>query len=57
MQELDEQYKRDSDLQSIDGGGGNKKKAQIKYLGGNYVVHTGPRGGKYIKHLGNKVYI
>lgn len=40
--------------------GGNKKKSKeetVKYLGGNYKVYTGPRGGKYIMHQKNKVYI
>jgi hypothetical protein len=34
-----------------------KKEETVKYLGGNYKVHTGPRGGKYIIHQKSKVYI
>ena len=41
--------------------GGNNKKTKkqesVKYMGGNYKVYTGPRGGKYIMHKGSKVYI
>jgi hypothetical protein len=40
--------------------GGNKKKSNqknVKYMGGNYKVHIGPRGGEYIMHKGSKVYI
>jgi len=36
----------------------NKKTDQKHmYQGGNYDVHIGQRGGKYIMHKGNKVYI
>ena len=42
-------------------GGKNNKKTKkqetVKYMGGNYKVYTGPRGGKYIMHKGSKVYI
>ena len=34
-----------------------KKQESVKYMGGNYKVYTGPRGGKYIMHKGSKVYI
>ena len=40
--------------------GGNKKKSNqknVKYMGGNYKVHIGPRGGEYIMHKGSKVYV
>ena len=40
--------------------GGNKKKSNqknVKYMGGNYKVHVGPRGGEYIMHKGSKVYV
>ena len=29
----------------------------VEFNGGNYKVHTGPRGGKYIMHSGKKVYL
>jgi len=32
-------------------------KETFNFKGGNYTVHTGPRGGKYINHKGSKVYI
>ena len=42
-------------------GGKNNKKTKkqetVKYMGGNYKVYTGPRGGKYIMHNKSKVYI
>jgi hypothetical protein len=39
-------------------GGKNKQtKEKFTYKGGNYIVHTGPRGGRYINHKGSKVYI
>ena len=40
--------------------GGNKKKSNqknVKYMGGNYKVHIGPRGGEYIMYKGSKVYV
>jgi hypothetical protein len=40
--------------------GGNKKKSNqknVKYMGGNYKAHIGPRGGEYIMHKGSKVYV
>ena len=37
----------------------NKQQEQqrIEYKGGNYLVKLGPRGGKYIMHKGEKVYL
>jgi hypothetical protein len=37
--------------------GGNNKEEKITFEGGNYLVKTGPRGGKYIMHKGSKVYL
>jgi len=37
--------------------GGKKTDEKVLYKGGNYTVHKGPRGGKYINHKGQKVYI
>ena len=34
-----------------------EKKEQVTYNGGNYIVHIGPRGGKYIKCNGKKKYL
>jgi len=50
---------------SLTGGKKNKNnnnqnggaKETFNFKGGNYTVHTGPRGGKYINHKGSKVYI
>jgi len=39
-------------LTSKSTGGGS-----VTYKGGNYKVQIGPRGGKYITHMGRKVYI
>ena len=30
---------------------------KVKYEGGSYVLHTGPRGGKFIMVKGKKVYL
>ena len=35
----------------------NKIEEKHEYKGGNYTVHVGPRGGKYIMHKGSKIYI
>jgi hypothetical protein len=37
--------------------GGNNNNQTVKYNGGNYKVQIGPRGGKFITHLGRKVYL
>jgi hypothetical protein len=45
-------YRINKMLTSKSTGGGS-----VTYKGGNYKVQIGPRGGKYITHMGRKVYI
>lgn len=35
----------------------SKTEETVQYGGGYYKVHIGPKGGKYIKVKGNKVYL
>jgi hypothetical protein len=57
---LDEAFNTMANMNGGKKNNNNKdKKTNEKYefKGGNYPVHIGPKGGRYIMHNGSKVYI
>ena len=54
---LDEAF---NTMANMNGGKKNQDKKTNQtheYKGGNYPVHIGPKGGRYIMHKGSKIYI